>query len=132
MESSRRSLTGFPIGGARDRAAGLAFTAFSDVGGSQAKSPAVDFVGHDALMQGFSERFIQPLQKRGDALIVAAHECGEQSLIVHGDGRAFDRCDSPQHDVAPGLASSAAMCGQRSSESDGAKDYLPWVLKRLG
>ena len=67
---------------ARDRAAGSAFTAFSDVRGSQAKSTAVDLVGHDALLHGFSQRLIQPLQKRRDALIVAAHESGEQSLIA--------------------------------------------------
>jgi hypothetical protein len=83
-------------------AVGLAFTAFFDVRGGQAKSPAVDLVGHDALMHGFSERLIQPLQKRRDALIVTAHECGEQSLVVYGDGCAFDRRDSSQHDVSAG------------------------------
>jgi hypothetical protein len=67
------------------------------------EAATIDLVGYDTLMQGFSEGLIQPLQKRRDAFIVAAHERGEQRLIVHGDSRAFDRSHSPQHDVAPGI-----------------------------
>jgi hypothetical protein len=75
----------------------------SDVRGSQAEPPAVvDLVGHNTLMKGFSDSLIQTLQKGVDALIISAHEGGEQRLIVHGDGRAFDRCDAPEHDVSPG------------------------------
>ena len=66
------------------------------------KSPAADLVGHDALIHGLSERLIQPLQKRRDALIVTAHECGEQSLVVYGDGGTFDRSHSSQHHVSAG------------------------------
>jgi hypothetical protein len=72
---------------------------FSDVRRSQAEPSAVDLVRNDALMERFAGGFIQAQQKRGDALIVPPHECGEQSLIVHGDGRAFYRCRSPQRDV---------------------------------
>lgn len=53
-------------------------------------------------MERFADGLIQALQKCGDAFFVTAHECGEQSLVVYSDGRAFYRRHSPQHDVASG------------------------------
>ena len=38
--------------------------------------------------------------ERMDAFIVAAHERGDQLLIVDGDGCAFYRGNPPEHDVA--------------------------------
>jgi hypothetical protein len=75
---------------------------FSDARRSQAETSAVDFVRDDALMERFSNSLIQALQKRGDAFIVAAHEGGDQLLVVDGDGRALYWSHPPEHDVAPG------------------------------
>jgi hypothetical protein len=72
----------------------------SDLRRSQTEASTVDFVRDDALMERFSNSVIQALQKRVDAFIVAAHECGDQLLIVDGDGCAFYRGNPPEHDVA--------------------------------
>src|SRR5713101_618360 len=75
---------------------------FSDLRRSQAEASTVDFVRDDALMECLSNSLIQPLQKRIDAFIVAAHECGDQLLVVDSDGRTLYWGHPPEHYVAPG------------------------------
>jgi hypothetical protein len=77
-------------------------TAFFDARWSQTTS---DFFRHDALMERLADDVIQALQKRGDAFLVAAHECGDQSLVVYGDGRTFYW----RHSDAPPILSSARL-----------------------
>ena len=60
----------------------------ADAGRRQAKSAAVDLVGHGAFVNRFSNSLIKPPQEFGKGLIGPAHETHQQSLMVDGDRKS--------------------------------------------
>ena len=75
----------------------------ADTRGGQAEATAVDFIGHHALVEGFADRRIQPLQQIRKILSLSPHEACNEPLLVDGNGRPFDRRHPPDADVAAGL-----------------------------
>ena len=68
---------------------------FADAQRVKAEATAVDFIGHNALLESLADHCIQPLQQIGETLSLAPHEAGNEPLLVDGNGRPSIGCIRP-------------------------------------